>query len=91
MVSQRCLLLIVVFPEDRRQFGIHDLAYFDAFLILAVIGVLIAFLVHKMRRSVAEKGAHETGNKRGLCRLFGKEPSGRDALAQSGWFSGRNS
>jgi MFS transporter, DHA2 family, multidrug resistance protein len=34
------------------------LAYFDCFLIFAVVSVALAFLVLLMKRSVAEKGAH---------------------------------
>jgi MFS transporter, DHA2 family, multidrug resistance protein len=34
------------------------LAYFEAFLIFAVVAVVLAFLVLLMKRSVAEKGAH---------------------------------
>jgi DHA2 family multidrug resistance protein len=34
------------------------LAYFDCFLIFAVVSVGLAFLVLLMKRSVAEKGAH---------------------------------
>lgn len=35
-----------------------SLAYFDVFLVFAVLGVGLAFLVLLMKRSVAEKGAH---------------------------------
>ena len=34
------------------------MAYFDAFLIFAAVGGLLAFLVLFMRRSVVEKGTH---------------------------------
>jgi DHA2 family multidrug resistance protein len=44
--------------ENLREQQASALAYFDAFLIFAVIGVLLAFLVLMMKRSVAEKGAH---------------------------------
>jgi MFS transporter, DHA2 family, multidrug resistance protein len=44
--------------EGLREQQASSLAYFDAFLIFAVVGVLLAFLVLLMKRSVAEKGAH---------------------------------
>ena len=44
--------------EDLREHQASALAYFDAFLIFAVVGVVLAFLVLLMKRSVAEKGAH---------------------------------
>ena len=44
--------------EDLRKQQASALAYFDAFLILAVVAVVLAFLVLLMKRSVAEKGAH---------------------------------
>jgi MFS transporter, DHA2 family, multidrug resistance protein len=43
--------------EDLREQQASSLAYFDAFLIFAVVGVLLAFLVLLMKRSVAERGA----------------------------------
>ena len=44
--------------ENLREQQASALAYFDAFLIFAVLGVVLAFLVPLMKRSVAEKGAH---------------------------------
>jgi MFS transporter, DHA2 family, multidrug resistance protein len=44
--------------EDLREQQASALAYFDAFLIFAVIAVVLAFLVLLMKRSIAEKGAH---------------------------------
>jgi DHA2 family multidrug resistance protein len=44
--------------EDLREQQALALAYFDAFLIFAVVAVALAFLVLLMKRSVAEKGAH---------------------------------
>jgi DHA2 family multidrug resistance protein len=44
--------------ENLREQQASALAYFDAFLIFAVVGVLLAFLVLFMKRSVVEKGAH---------------------------------
>jgi MFS transporter, DHA2 family, multidrug resistance protein len=44
--------------EDLREQQALALAYFDAFLIFAVVAVVLAFLVLLMKRSVAEKGAH---------------------------------
>jgi MFS transporter, DHA2 family, multidrug resistance protein len=44
--------------EDLREQQASSLAYFDAFLTFAVVGVLLAFLVLLMKRSVAEKRAH---------------------------------
>jgi DHA2 family multidrug resistance protein len=44
--------------ENLREQQSSALAYFDAFLIFAVLGVVLAFLVPLMKRSVAEKGAH---------------------------------
>jgi DHA2 family multidrug resistance protein len=44
--------------ENLREQQASALSYFDAFLIFAVIGVVLAFLVLLMKRSVAEKGAH---------------------------------
>jgi len=44
--------------ENLREQQASALAYFDAFLIFAVLAVLLAFLVLLMKRSVAEKGAH---------------------------------
>jgi DHA2 family multidrug resistance protein len=43
---------------DLREQQASALAYFDAFLIFAVVAVVLAFLVLLMKRSVAEKGAH---------------------------------
>jgi DHA2 family multidrug resistance protein len=44
--------------EDLREQQASSLAFFDAFLIFAVLAVLLAFLVLMMKRSVAAKGAH---------------------------------
>ena len=44
--------------EDLREQQASALAYFDAFLIFAVVAVVLAFLVLLMKRSVAVKGAH---------------------------------
>lgn len=44
--------------ENLRQQQASALSYFDAFLIFAVIGFVLAILVFVMRRSVAAKGAH---------------------------------
>lgn len=44
--------------EDLREPQASSLAYFDAFLIFAVVAVVLAFLVLLMKRSVAEKRAH---------------------------------
>jgi DHA2 family multidrug resistance protein len=44
--------------EDLREQQASALAYFDAFLIFAVVAVVLAFLVLLMKRSVAEKGTH---------------------------------
>ena len=44
--------------DNLRQQQASALAYFDAFLIFAVLGVSLAFLVLFMKRSVVEKGAH---------------------------------
>ena len=44
--------------EDLREQQASALAYFDAFLIFAMVAVVLAFLVLLMKRSVAEKGAH---------------------------------
>jgi DHA2 family multidrug resistance protein len=44
--------------DNLRQQQAAALSYFDCFLIFAVVGVLLAFLVLFMKRSVAEKGAH---------------------------------
>jgi len=44
--------------ENLREDQASALAYFDAFLIFAVVGVVLAFLVFFMKRSVVEKGAH---------------------------------
>jgi len=44
--------------ENLREQQASALAYFDAFLIFAVLAVLLAFLALLMKRSVAEKGAH---------------------------------
>jgi DHA2 family multidrug resistance protein len=44
--------------DNLRQQQASALAYFDCFLIFAVIAVVLAFLVLLMKRSVAEKGAH---------------------------------
>ena len=43
---------------DVREQQALALSYFDCFFIFAVVGVLLAFLVLFMKRSVAEKGAH---------------------------------
>jgi MFS transporter, DHA2 family, multidrug resistance protein len=44
--------------ENLREQQASALAYFDCFLIFAVVSAVLAFLVLLMRRSVAEKGAH---------------------------------
>ena len=44
--------------ENLREQQASALAYFDAFLVFAVIGGLLAFLVLFMKRSVVEKGTH---------------------------------
>ncbi|MBV8176606.1 MAG: DHA2 family efflux MFS transporter permease subunit [Verrucomicrobia bacterium] len=44
--------------ENLREQQASGLAYFDAFLIFAVLAVVLASLVLLMKRSVAEKGAH---------------------------------
>jgi DHA2 family multidrug resistance protein len=43
---------------DLRDQQSLSLAYFDVFLVCAVIGLLLVFLLLPMRRAVAEKGAH---------------------------------
>jgi MFS transporter, DHA2 family, multidrug resistance protein len=44
--------------EDLREQQASGLAFFDAFLIFAVVATLLALLVLMMKRSAAEKGAH---------------------------------
>jgi DHA2 family multidrug resistance protein len=44
--------------DNLRQQQASALSYFDAFLIFAVVGVLLAILVFVMRQSIAAKGAH---------------------------------
>ena len=44
--------------EDLRQQQASALAYFDCFLIFAIIALVLAFMVFLMKRSVAAKGAH---------------------------------
>ena len=44
--------------ENLREQQVSAMAYFDAFLIFAAVGGLLAFLVLFMRRSVVEKGTH---------------------------------
>jgi MFS transporter, DHA2 family, multidrug resistance protein len=44
--------------ENLREQQASALAYFDAFLIFAVLAVVLAALVLLMKRSVAQKGAH---------------------------------
>jgi MFS transporter, DHA2 family, multidrug resistance protein len=44
--------------EDVRQQQSSALAYFDTFLVLAVVGVALSFLVLLMKASVAAKGSH---------------------------------
>ncbi len=44
--------------EDVRQQQSSALAYFDTFLVLAVVGFALSFLVLLMKPSVAAKGAH---------------------------------
>ena len=43
--------------EDLRQQQASSLAYFDVFLLLAVVTLVLAPVVLLMKRSVAEKGA----------------------------------
>lgn len=43
---------------DLRARQAVSMAYFDVFLLFAVLGVVLAFMVLLMKRSVAEKGAH---------------------------------
>jgi DHA2 family multidrug resistance protein len=44
--------------ENLRQQQASALAYFDVFLILAVVTLMLVAVVLVMKRSVAEKGAH---------------------------------
>jgi len=44
--------------ENLRQQQASSLAYFDVFLILAVVTLALTPIVLLMKRSVAEKGAH---------------------------------
>ena len=44
--------------EDLREQQSSALAYFDAFLIFAVVAVVLSFLVLPMKPSAAKKGAH---------------------------------
>ena len=44
--------------DNLRHQQASALAYFDSFLIAAVVAVVLTFLVLMMKRSVAEKGAH---------------------------------
>jgi DHA2 family multidrug resistance protein len=44
--------------DNLREQQASALSYFDAFLIFAVVGFIMACLVLLMRRSVAAKGAH---------------------------------
>ena len=44
--------------ENLREQQASALAYFDAFLIFAVVALVLAFLVLLMKRSAAQKGAH---------------------------------
>jgi MFS transporter, DHA2 family, multidrug resistance protein len=44
--------------ENLREQQATSLAYFDAFLIFAVLAVGLALLLLVMKRSVLEKGAH---------------------------------
>ena len=44
--------------EDLREQQASALAYFDAFLIFAVVVVILAFVVLLMKPSAAQKGAH---------------------------------
>ena len=44
--------------EELREQQASSLAYFDAFLIFAVLAVGLAFLMVIMRRSAAKKGGH---------------------------------
>jgi hypothetical protein len=44
--------------EDVRQQQSSALAYFDAFLVFAMVGVALSFLVLLMKPSVAAKVAH---------------------------------
>ena len=44
--------------ENLRQQQASSLAYFDVFLLLAVVTLALLPLVLLMKRSVAEKGAH---------------------------------
>jgi hypothetical protein len=52
------------FDQKREQLDVANaqvkqaLAYFDTFLIFAVLAVALTFLVLRMKRSVAERGAH---------------------------------
>jgi MFS transporter, DHA2 family, multidrug resistance protein len=48
--------------ENLRQQQASSLAYFDVFLLLAVLSLLLVPLVLLMKRSVAEKGAHIGGH-----------------------------
>ncbi len=44
--------------DNLRQQQASALAYFDTFLVFAVLAVALTFLVLLMKRSVAERGAH---------------------------------
>jgi DHA2 family multidrug resistance protein len=47
--------------ENLRQQQASSLAYFDVFFLCAALGVCLTFLVPLMKRSVAEKGEHASG------------------------------
>jgi MFS transporter, DHA2 family, multidrug resistance protein len=47
--------------DQSRDQQASSLAYFDVFSVSAAVGLLLAFLVLLMRRSVAEKGTHIGG------------------------------
>ena len=44
--------------DNLRQQQASALAYFDTFLIFAILAAALTFLVLLMKRSVAEKGTH---------------------------------
>jgi hypothetical protein len=48
--------------ENLRQQQASSLAYFDVFLLLAVVTLAMGPVVFSMKRSVAEKGAHIGGH-----------------------------
>ena len=69
--------------EDLREQQALALAYFDGFLIFAVVRVILAFMVLLMKRSVVEKGPTSRRNSFGwTSRRPGEKQANEESIAR---------